>query len=218
MSAINAITTTSPAGAGVGATTKAEEPQDRFLKLLVTQMQNQDPLNPMDNAQVTTQMAQISTVSGIDKLNGSFTGIAQSFLSGQSLQAASMIGHGVLAPGSTLALDKGVASGGAQLAGAADKVSVTVLDPAGNAVKTLDLGARPAGPVKFTWDGGTDKGGHAPDGSYSFAVTAQQAGQKVGADPLAYGTVGSVSVGARELTLDVKGLGQIGLSQVKQIL
>src|SRR3990167_8514165 len=81
-----------PAAAGTNATSDA---QDRFLKLLVAQLKNQDPLNPMDNAQITTQMAQISTVSGIDKLNSTLQSMAAAFNAGQSLQATAMIGHGV---------------------------------------------------------------------------------------------------------------------------
>src|SRR3990167_8083696 len=86
------------AGAAATASTAADT-QDRFLKLLVTQMKNQDPLNPMDNAQVTSQMAQLSTVTGIDKLNVTLQALSDSMASSQSLQAASMIGYGVLVPG-----------------------------------------------------------------------------------------------------------------------
>src|SRR5215204_242231 len=97
--------------------------QDRFLKLLVTQMKNQDPLNPLDNAQVTTQLAQISTVNGIEKLNATIEAMASSFTSGQSLQAATMIGKDVLVPGSTLQL-AGSSVFGVELAQAADQVKV----------------------------------------------------------------------------------------------
>ena len=94
----------------------AADTQDRFLKLLVTQMKNQDPLNPMDNAQVTTQMAQLSTVSGIDKLNATLQALSDSMSSNQSLQAASMIGHGVLVAGKGIELANGGGYGGVELA------------------------------------------------------------------------------------------------------
>jgi flagellar basal-body rod modification protein FlgD len=80
-----------PYGTQSTAKSAADDVQDRFLKLLVTQMKNQDPLNPLDNAQVTTQLAQISTVNGIEKLNATITAMASSFTAGQSLQAATMI-------------------------------------------------------------------------------------------------------------------------------
>ena len=98
-----------------------ESVQDRFLTLLVTQMRNQDPLNPLENAEVTTQLAQISTVSGIDKLNQAMQGMTQGFLATQSVQAGSLIGRGVLAPGSTLVLEAGQAKAGVSLAGSADR-------------------------------------------------------------------------------------------------
>ena len=146
----------------------AESVQDRFLKLLVTQMRNQDPLNPMDNAQVTTQLAQISTVSGIDKLNKSMEGMSQGLLATQSMQAGGLIGHGVLAPGSTLVLEDGQAKAGATLANPADRVVVTVLNQAGAQVAALDLGASPGRHADFCV-GRQDLGGHgAPDGIYTF--------------------------------------------------
>src|SRR6478735_11728176 len=96
-------------------TSATEGLQDRFLKLLVTQMQNQDPLNPMDNAQVTTQLAQISTVSGVDKLNQTLNTMSSSFLAAQSLQASGLIGRSVLAPGNDVMLQAGGGAGGIQL-------------------------------------------------------------------------------------------------------
>src|SRR5574340_1776139 len=98
--------------------------QDRFLKLLVTQMKNQDPLNPMDNAQVTSQMAQLSTVTGIDKLNVTLQALSNSMTSHLSLQAATIIGHGVLVPGSGVDLSGGIGYGGIDLAQSVDKVDI----------------------------------------------------------------------------------------------
>ena len=103
-STTNAATAGSNSSAGTATQLTAAEQGDRFLKLLVTQMRNQDPLNPLDNAQVTTQMAQISTVTGVDKLNAGIEKLSQSLLSAQSLQSAGVIGHQVLAAGSTLSL------------------------------------------------------------------------------------------------------------------
>src|SRR3954453_16603838 len=129
--------------------------QDRFLKLLVTQMKNQDPLNPMDNAQVTSQLAQISTVSGIDKLNQTMSAMSSSFLASQSLQASGLIGHHVLAPGNDVLLVSGAGSAGVELPGAADKVTVTVRGAGGEILKTINMGAQDAGIRTFSWDGST---------------------------------------------------------------
>src|SRR5512146_862467 len=116
---------TSP-GTKTGTAPAADDLQDRFLKLLVTQMKNQDPLNPLDNAQVTSQLAQISTVNGIEKLNTTIQAMATSFAAGQSLQAAGMIGRDVLVPAPTLRLAGGSALFGVDLAQAADQVKVSI--------------------------------------------------------------------------------------------
>jgi flagellar basal-body rod modification protein FlgD len=196
----------------------AESVQDRFLTLLVTQMRNQDPLNPMDNAEVTTQLAQISTVSGIDKLNKSMQAMSQGLLAAQSMQASGLIGRGVLAPGSTLVLANGQAKAGATLAGPADRVVVSVLDRAGAQVAMLDLGARPAGALTFAWDGKTAAGSAAPDGIYTFQVAAVQGNGKVAVEPLGYGRVQSVTLGDQGLQLNTYGLGALAMSSVRQIL
>ena len=86
-------------GGSIQSARKSEEdPQERFLKLLVTQMQNQDPLSPMDNAEVTSQLAQISTVNGIEKLNGTLEQLVANSDAKRSLEAATMIGRSVLVP------------------------------------------------------------------------------------------------------------------------
>src|SRR3989338_8942632 len=117
-------------GAAATASTAADT-QDRFLKLLVTQMKNQDPLNPMDNAQVTSQMAQLSTVTGIDKLNVTLQALSDSMVPNQTLQAATMIGHGVLVDGKDVDLSDGAGYGGIDLAQSADKVEIAIYDQAG---------------------------------------------------------------------------------------
>src|SRR4051812_28080749 len=109
-------------------TNSAEAMQDKFMTLLVTQMKNQDPLNPMDNAQVTSQLAQLSTVTGIDKLNSTVEALKGSYQTSQTLQATSMIGHGVLVPGSATTLVEGKALMGIEMSSPADKVQVTIRD------------------------------------------------------------------------------------------
>lgn len=195
----------------------AEDPQDRFLKLLVTQMKNQDPLNPLDNAQVTTQLAQISTVNGIEKLNATLQGMASGVTAGQSLQAASMIGHNVLVPGSALQLAGGSGVFGVDLAQPADNVKVTIHDSAGQAVRVMDLGAQVAGPLTLQWDGMADNGAPAADGSYTMSVSALRGDQKVDAQTLAFGTVQGVFQGNQGVQLNVGSLGTANLADIKQI-
>ncbi|MBU0592517.1 MAG: flagellar hook assembly protein FlgD [Gammaproteobacteria bacterium] len=211
---ISALTTTT-------ATTKtaSQESEDRFLKLLVTQMQNQDPLNPMDNAEITSQMAQLSTVTELGKLNDAASAMTASLLAGQSLQAASLVGHGVMIPGDKIELSGGVAYGGVDLTQAVDKLTVNIKDASGKVIHTSDLGPQDAaGSVPFQWDGTTDSGTVAPDGSYTFEVLAEQGGKAVAATALAVGQVGSVSLGVQGAMLNVIGLGPVAMSEVKEIL
>src|SRR4030065_1785635 len=135
MSTVDAVTS----GTSAATTTKSavQESEDRFLKLLVTQMKNQDPLNPLDNAQITSQMAQISTVSGIDKLNTTLQNMAASFAANQSLQVTNMIGHGVLVPGSTMQLADGKSIGGVDLPQAVDQVTITIREAQGAVVHIM---------------------------------------------------------------------------------
>lgn len=215
MSTIDAVTS----GASAAKTTKStvQESEDRFLKLLVTQMKNQDPLNPLDNAQVTSQMAQLSTVTGIEKLNTALQAMSSSFASSQSLQAAGMIGRSVLAPGSSLQLLNGMAAGGFDLKQPVDNAVVKIKDAAGNVLHSVDMGAQKEGSVMFRWDGVTDSGANAANGNYTFEVSASQGGQKVEVDRLALGMVGSVSLGASGVVLNTDVLGAVDVAKVKQI-
>jgi len=188
---------------------------DRFLRLLVTQLRNQDPLNPMDNAQMTSQLAQISTVTGINKLNDSMSSLGAMLGSNQYLQAAGLVGHTVLATGNKLSL-AGTGAGGVKLASPADHVTVTISDASGHAVRTIDMGAQTAGVHTFAWDGRTDAGAVAADGQYSFSVQAAQAGAAVTADTLMSGRVDGVVLGANGSTQIQLGL--LGLIDMPQIV
>lgn len=214
----NATNSTIATTTSTSSSSAAQSTQDRFLQLLVAQMQNQDPLNPLDNAQVTSQLAQLSTVTGIEKLNTTLNSMSAAFAASQSLQATSMIGRSVLAPGSKLELQNGTAAGGFELAQAVDKAVVTIKDAAGNVLHSVDLGAQNTGTVTFQWDGMTDSGAAAQNGTYTFEVSAVQGGQKVTANTLTLATVSSVSLGASGLTtLNTYPLGAVDLTNVKQI-
>jgi len=220
---MSAIATTTDAGVALpasAASTKPaiEEGQDRFLKLLITQLKNQDPLNPMDNSQITSQMAQISTVSGIDKLNTTLQAMAASFTASQSLQATTMIGHSILAPGNALELQNGTAAGAVELAQGADKVAISIRDGSGQVLHTVVLGPQAAGVLRFSWDGEIDSGASAAPGSYSFAVEAVQGGNKIEATALALGQVDGVTQAKSGVSLNVRGIGAVALSDVRQVI
>jgi len=208
------------ASASKTATTSATQgTEDRFLKLLVTQMKNQDPLNPLDNAQVTSQMAQLSTVTGIEKLNTSLSDMSKSFMANQSLQAATMIGHNVLVPGDAgLNLSSGKAAAGVDLQGPADTLVVAIKDQSGTVVRKIDLGGQAnAAAIPFAWDGKNDSGQTLADGKYTFDITAMQGANKVTADKLALSQVDSVTLGTAGVSLNVAGIGAVDAAKVKQI-
>jgi len=192
--------------------------QDRFLLMLTTQLKNQDPLNPMDNAAITSQMAQLNTVSGISQLNTTLQALSDSMSMGQSVTATSMIGHGVLVPGSEVNLANGQAIGGVELAQPADSLKVTIKDAAGNIVNTMQLGAQKAGVLPFAWDGKTDAGTAAANGAYKFSAEAVLADKTTTPATLAYGTVNAVTPGVKGATVDVGTLGGFALSAVKQVM
>lgn len=205
---------------GTSTTTKsaAEEQQDRFLTLLVTQLKNQDPLNPMDNAEMTSQMAQMSTVSGIEKLNTTLNSMVDSIGTSQSMQAASMIGKSVLVPGSNLTLSDGAAFAGINLPSAADNVTIKILDSNGNVIQTEELGARAAGVTNIAWDGVLADGTTAPNGDYKFTVEAVQGGSKVTATALQLGTVSALTRTSSGFKLDLGALGTVDFSDVLEII
>ena len=202
---------------GAGSANNIDVAQDRFLKLLVTQMKNQDPLNPMDNAAVTTQMAQISTVTGIAQLNDTLKTLLGQESGAQALQGAALAGHQVLVSGNSLELAGGVATAGFELTTAADRVALSVQDSTGRTLKQIELGPHQAGVYVANWDGVTATGERAVDGRYSFKIEAAAAGKAMPATALALGRVNGVSPGNGNLQLDLGSLGIRAYSDVKRI-
>lgn len=198
-------------------TDTTQEAQDRFMTLLVTQMKNQDPLNPMDNAQVTSQMAQLSTVSGINKLNSTVESLMSSMQIGQSYQAANMIGRGVLVEGKDVTLDSDGGVFGVELPVGADKMTINIKDSAGNTVRTLEFGAQVAGSVPVTWDGHSNDGALATNGKYQFEVAATVGGQAVQANRLSFAQVMSVSNSANGIILNLNNTSSVNTKDVKEI-
>jgi flagellar basal-body rod modification protein FlgD len=210
----------SAAGTGSSSTSGSNDigSQNAFLQLLVTQMQNQDPLNPMDNSQITSQLAQISTVTGVNNLNTSIQQLVATNTTSQGLAATSMIGHSVLIPGSSMALASGQAVFGANVSSAASDVSVSIKDSSGNVVHTIDLGAQPAGVLALGWDGTTDSGATAPAGNYTFTVNAVQGTTAVPSTALTSATVLGVTMGTSGPQLNLGTAGTVAISAVQQIL
>jgi flagellar basal-body rod modification protein FlgD len=176
-------------------------------------MRNQDPLNPMDNAQVTSQMAQINTVTGIDKLNSTVQGLSTQFMQLQAVQGASLVGRDVIVAGNKLSVDAeaGIGQGGFELDGAADAVKVEILGPSGAVVQTLNLGAEGAGVHSFNWPSGT-----ATDGSgLTFRVTATAGGVATKVTPLMRDRVDAISTTGTSFNLELASSGTVPYSAVR---
>ncbi len=198
-----------------GTTTSAtQEMSDRFLKLLVTQLKNQDPMNPMDNAEMTSQLAQMSTVEGITQLN---TTLGELSRSSQMLQGASLVGHTVLADGDYIQLTDSGGVGGIDLASAADSVKVSILDADGKTIRVMELGEQDAGLVRFVWDGKNTAGELQENGDYSFKVSATAAGEAVDSKVYGLGSVVSVSLESGNIVAEVSGLGDMTLDKIRQV-
>jgi flagellar basal-body rod modification protein FlgD len=214
MTTIDSFTALNNATSGASVTTKNDAgAEDRFLKLLVAQMQNQDPLNPMDNAQVTSQMAQIQSVNGIEKLNRSVEGLGAQFGQLAALQGASLVGRDVIVPGDRLmANDKGLVQGGFELAGPADSVKVEVLNAGGRVIDTIDLGAQGSGRHGFEW---TPAAGVDPALGDRFRVVAKLGTANVSFTPLMRDRVDAVVAGGDTLTLELRTSGSVAYSQIR---
>lgn len=204
------------------STSTAEDAQNRFMTLLVEQMKNQDPLNPMDNAQVTSQMAQLSTVTGIDKLNETMTTMMSSFNSSlqnsQTYQASSMIGHDVLTAGKSITkTDSSDNKYGFNLAENATNVTVTIKSNSGTVMRTIDLGARNAGVSTLTWDGFKDDGTEANNANYTFEVSYTKGTTKGTATALNIAKVASVSTSSAGVSLNLNNNSSVTLDDIKEI-
>ena len=173
--------------------TSASDLQNTFLQLLVTQLKNQDPTSPMDSSQMTSQLAQINTVSGIGQLNTTLSSLATQLSAGQQSQAALLIGSTVLAPGSSVSVASGKASAfGVQLANPVSDLQVVVKNSAGQIVNTLDLGKQSAGTIPVGWTPTDSAGNTLPDGTYTISAVGTINGQQATATTLASSTVQSV--------------------------
>jgi flagellar basal-body rod modification protein FlgD len=215
----SAATTATSSSTGTSTPAAADdEGADRFLKLLVAQMNNQDPLNPMDNAQVTSQLAQINTVKGIDQLNGTMQKLLDRFQTGGPADAVPMVGRQVLVPGDKLDLPAdGVAKAGFELASGASAVTIDVLDAGGKVIESQVRKNVQAGIQTFAWDG-TAGGKPMPAGTYGLRITAVNGGKPVDATALTAATVEAALKTSSGTSLQLGGLGSRPLSDVRGVL
>ncbi len=224
--AIDAISSPALTAANTAAT-KASNPlsdsdpkvaQDKFLKLLVTQLKNQDPLQPLDNAQVTSQVAQLNTVTGIQDLNAAVNNINMAMGASQVIQSTALLGKKVLSEGNGLSFEGKPVSFGVDLALGADNVNIDIKDSLGRVVSTQNLGRLPAGLQTIEWDGETTDGSMAPSGSYTFSVQATAGDKKVTSTAYQEYIVRSLeNLGAEGIRISTQSGKSLGLSDVKRV-
>lgn len=195
--------------------------QSDFLTLMITQFKNQDPFKPMENGEFLGQLAQFSTVSGIDALNTSFAGLSDSIAGEQALQAANLVGHDVLAVSDVgyLGADASI-DGVIELDSSASGVQIDVLNEAGELLQTLNLGEQPAGIAHFSWDGRNKSGEMMEHGQYQFKARVMRGTQVESAVTAIKSSIESVTLGqfGGEMLLNLTGGGVLSLRQVYQII
>lgn len=193
------------------------EAQDRFMTLLVTQMKNQDPLNPMDNAQVTSQLAQLSTVTGINKMNDSLEAFMANMQSSQALQASSLIGHEVLVEGNDVSFDGTNGYFGVELPTSTDALTITITDTAGNPIRKITLNNQDEGIIPLSWDGYGDDGTQVEAGNYQFSVSATIGGEAATATGLSLTQINSISSSSSGIKLNLNNADTVTSAELKQI-
>ncbi len=204
----------SAANSATTSAKNAAETQDRFLKLLVAQMNNQDPLNPMDNAQVTSQMAQIQQVTSLSTLDSSIKTLGLQFGQMQALQSISLVGREVSVPGNKLQVIDGVAEASYELDGAAKNVKLEILGPAGNVIDTRELGAQGSGRQTLSWTAGT----LAAEGTeLKYRITATNGTAAVTSTTYSHDTVDAVYSEGGALKLNLARLGPVDYASVSAV-
>ena len=214
-STASAMASTSTAAKNINANDAANS-QDRFLKLLVAQLNNQDPMNPMDNAQMTSQIAQINTVTGIEQLNSTVKGLVSQFASQQMLQGSAMVGRQVLVEGDSMAIntETKTAYGALDLSESAADVQVQVLNASGKELGVVELGSLKAGRFNFEWDASA----HPDSGPLHFKVVAKNGDTDVPATPLTIDQVVGVSQENGALQLQLGRGDTVDFGTIKSVL
>lgn len=194
--------------------------QSDFLTLMTAQMKNQDPFDPVDNTQMVAQMAQFSSLAGISEMNTTLQAIAAKLGATSTTDMVSWVGRTVLTEGSVAyPRTDGSLAGMIELGAEAAEVNVVIEGPNGEILKSVSLGAAPAGRTEFEWDGTTDTGEPAGDGPFTIRVAARDAdGAAVTAKPLVWAPVTSVAMGRDgNPVLTLPGIGQVSTTAIRQI-
>lgn len=194
--------------------------QDDFLRIMLAQLENQDPSSPLDGNEFLSQITQFSVADGISDLNDSFSDLANSLTSNQALQASALVGRSVLVPGDSSQLTEGGSiQGVAELPQSASSVSVDILNQGGQLINTINLGPQVAGNIDFSFDGTDSNGQTVPPGNYQFFARGSFGGSEQALNTLVSARVDSVTLqnGGGNLEINLSGIGPVSFSSVQEI-
>jgi len=198
-------------------TKKKELGQADFLRLMTEQLKNQDPLKPLEGSQFLGQLAQFSTVQGINGMQSALGAVANVMESDQTLRAASLVGHDALVDTDTVQLDAGTGMNGEVVATSAGTVNIEIVDAAGQVIDRMPVQAPGAGSVAWAWDGKLANGANAPAGTYTIRATTGSGSAAQALSTRIAAHVDSVSIESTGLVLNLHGVGPQPLSAVRRI-
>ena len=218
LSSLNAGSSSSSSTSETGTSALGK---DSFLQLLVTQLNNQNPLDPQDNTQFVSQLAQFSSLESMENLDTTLGSFYSSFQSSQALQASSLVGRSVIVNSSQVQVDDPSAGvkGSLVMPSAGDGVTLKIYDNSGDLVRTIDMGSQKSGNIDFTWDGKDDSGEQVASGAYTIKASASLDGTSTALTTYLPATVNSVTLGQSggEMTLNLAGIGSVSASSIQTI-
>ncbi len=194
--------------------------QQDFLKLMVAQVQNQDPMSPQPNGEFLSQLAQFSTNDGINNMQASLQQLATSLQSNQALQASALVGRKVLVETNTMTLgSEGSVKASIDAVSGMNDATASIYSSAGELIKKIPLGQTKVGSNEFAWDGTDESNKRVASGQYTVKVSANYGGKQVAVPTIISSNVDSVTLGQNgdSLKLNVAGVGQVTLDKVRQI-
>lgn len=220
MTTVDTVGSATGSAATAAAAQRETLGQKDFLELMMTQFRFQDPFKPVDSTQFLGQLAQFSTVNGIDGMQTSLANLVDSFRSEQMLAGATLVGRDVLVPSTSATLGaEGEVTGAVDVPEGTQQVVVAVKDAAGQLVRRVTVAAD-AGLQDFTWDGALEDGSRAPPGTYSLQAVGVSGGSSSSLGLLLNDRVGSVTLdpATQNLVLNTATQGNVSLSVVRRIL
>lgn len=203
---------------GPGAVAGDEElGKTQFLELMIAQMNNQDPLEPAKNEDFIAQLAQFSTVEGIENLNKSMAEMSTAVQSSLTMEAAALVGRYVMVPTNQSILQGSGLAGTIDLPQAASHLNVEITSATGELIRKIDLGAQAAGPLRFAWDGRNEAGGASPEGIYRVNAYSVVDGERREFTVSMPDQVVSVSIGERGVFANLAGGTSVATNEIQEI-